>query len=202
MPERKDISRQQILWHICQFSLGIEIGGQPYAGLSDMRFRHNKLPSVGSLVAMQSMRSPRWYLAWVLGVSAGVNEFCTVYTLESVETGEVGDWSNVGMLEYDPRQTREHPEWRWTDDQWKFKKSWDRLCYKERDAYIVLPLMPVFDGDRVELGTRIRHGWGAPPPSKWFDKWADVTDADMLAFYDESVAADEAARTKPATSAG
>lgn len=194
---RKDRSRQQILWHICQFSLGVDIGGQPYAGLRDMRFRENRTPSVGSLVAMQSMRDPQWYLAWVLGVTNAEGSWGATYRLESVETGEIADWSNVGIYEYDRRQTDNHPEWRWSDEQWSFKARWDRLCYQERSAYIVLPLMPSFDGERVELGTRIRFGMGDPPPARWFDKWSDLTDDEILSFYDESVAISKANRPRP-----
>lgn len=193
---RKDRARKQVLWHICQFSLGVEIDGQSYSGLREMRFRPTDAPKVGSLVALKSMREPDFYLGWVHDVKN------TVYTVESLETGELIDWTNVSVLEYDSRTTDKHPEWRWTDEQWSFKDRWDRLCYKEREAYIVLPLFPEFDGDAVTLSTRIRHSWGDPPPSKRFDAWQAVTDNDMLAYYDASVAANDAAKPARAAEAG
>jgi len=199
---RKDRARKQVLWYICQFSLGVEIDGSSYSGLRETRFRPTNMPKIGSLVALQSMRDPDFYLGWVHEVKVGKIGFDTVYTVESLETGELIDWSNVSVLEYDSRTTDEHPEWRWTDEQWSFKDRWDRLCYKERDAYIVLPLFPEFDGDAVTLGTRIRHGWGDPPPSKRFEAWQAVTDDDMLAYYDASVAANDAAKPARAAEAG
>lgn len=184
---RKDRSRKEVLWYVCQFHLGRQWGKPEWTP--------NRVPHVGSLIALQSMRERDFYLGWVHAVAIGQNEFVTVYTVESLETGELIDWSNVSILECSRETTDKHPEWRWTDEQWAFKDRWDKLCYSERDAYIVLPIMPEFDGDAVTLGTRIRHGWWDRPPSKRFEQWSEVSDDDMLAYFDASVAFNDTRRS-------
>lgn len=194
---RKDRSRKAVLWYICQFSLGRMIGDHAYAGFST--FRETRAPAVGSLVALQSMRVHDFYLGWVHDVTQGTNGFDTVYAVESLETGEIINWSNVSVLEYDRSEVDAYPEWRWADQQWELKDLWEIVCYKERDAYIVLPCTPDFDGEAVTLSTRIRFGMGDAPAPKRFDDWRKVRKADMLEYFDAAVAEHEARR--PAQSA-
>lgn len=184
-------SRILILSHIAQFSLGREVAGMEYAGLKDMRFRENREPAIGSLVAPQSARSSKWYLSWVHEVIWHTDEQGrkrdATYVLESIEDEQLCNWSNVGMLEYDRSQVDSHPEWRWTDRQHEFNDKWCRSCYRDRDAYITLPTQASFGKDNsVTVGTRTRYGMDDHTPSRTFPDWRKVTKAQLLEFYDEA----------------
>jgi hypothetical protein len=188
MDERpKTRSRLLILSHIAQFSLGGEIGGQPYCGLKDMRFREAQHPPIGSLVAPHSSPPSKWYLSWVHEVKVNEHGYF-IYTLESIEDGELCDWSNVSLWAYDRSQTYQHPEWRWTDKQHEFYDRWRKVCYGERDAYIVLPVQPVFyDDGAVTLTTRTRFSMDSIRPERRFESWRKVTKKMMIEFYDDAV---------------
>jgi hypothetical protein len=191
MTEPKNRSRILILSYIAQFSLGCDIGGRPYSGLSEHRFREDRMPLPGTLVAITSAKPSKWYLSWVIEAARPPGWDCERYTLESIEDGEVSDWHNVGIWAYDRRTTDEHPEWRWTDAQHEFNDRWTRLCRVERDTYIHKPVMPVFGEDgSVVLGTRMR--WSEARPTRTLPDWRSVSDADMLEFYDWAVATAEA----------
>lgn len=183
MPEPKNRSRILLLSHICQFSLTRRYGDQVYGGLKDMAFRENRSPRIGSLVSLSSAPASKWYLSWVAGVSGDT------YTLESIEDGELCNWSNVGIYEYDRSQIDNHPEWRWADKQHGFKDRWWRACYKTRDAYVYRPIYPTFYEDgSVEIGVRVIHGIDPRVIRKTFPNWKKVRASDMLEFYDAAVA--------------
>lgn len=189
----KSRSRILILSHIAQFSLGRECGGMEFAGLREMRFRENRTPAVGSLVAISSAPPSKHYLSWVHDVT--LRDGFYEYGLESIEDGEIVNWSNVGIWEYDRTQTDRYPEWRWTDKQHEFSDKWRRACYKDRGAYMILPTGPTFgDGFSVTVGTRTRHGLNDFAPTKQFEDWRKVTKAMLLAFYDEAVELEKTAK--------
>jgi len=182
---KKERARIAILSHLAQFSFARQLGGLPYCGLDDMRFHNAESnPVVGSLCVPKSAPASKWYLSWLVEYKPGD---WPVYALESIEDGEVCNWSNIGLIAYNAAQVASHPEWRWTDEQFAFKDRWNRACYKKRDAYIYLPTFPVFDkeGDGVTLGVRVRFGLDERIPTRHFDNWRKVRIADMLAFYDE-----------------
>lgn len=194
MTTPKNRARILILSHIAQFSLGREIDGHAYAGLRDMRFRDVREPSIGGLVALSACGPSKWYLSWVHEVIRHPypdrpGQYEVEVLLESVEDGAIAKWSNVCIQEYDRSQVDQHPSWRWTDRQHQFNDRWLRACYKGRDAYIVLPVQAVFSDEwAVTLSTRTRFGLDAIRHERTFQDWRKVTRADMLAFYDESIA--------------
>jgi len=190
----KSRSRILILSHIAQFSLGRECGGMEYAGLRDMRFRETYTPAVGSLVALSAAPPSKHYLSWVHDVAKHDGGY--EYGLESIEDGEIVNWSNVGIWEYDRKQTDTHPEWRWTDKQHEFSDKWRKVCYQDRDAYMTLPTSPIFgDGFSVTVGTRTRFSLSDHAPEKTFDDWRKVTKAMLLEFYDDAVESGKTAKT-------
>ena len=186
---KKERARIAILSHLAQFSLVRQTGGLPYCGLDDMRFHSaERNPVIGSLVVPQSAPASKWYLSWLVEYKPGGG--WPVYTLESIEDGELCDWGNIGLIAYDASQVAAHPEWRWTDEQYAFKDRWNRACYKKRDAYIYLPMFPRFDADGlgVTLGVRVRFGLDERTTARHFPVWKQVRIADMLEFYDSSEA--------------
>ena len=156
---------------------------------------------IGDLVLLSSAPATKWQLGWLVEMrerQPGWPE----YLIESVEDGELCWWSNVGISFMHRRSL--HPSWRWTDRQWAFHDRWFRVCYKEKDAYIVRPLMPEFgDGFEVTLGTRTSHGFDDIRPVRSFPDWRKVTKAKMGACYDDCVAERDriAAERKAAQSA-
>lgn len=200
-------ARLLILSHIAQFSLQRRIGGQIYGGLKDMAFQDSGMGAQdavpGDLVALQSAAPSKWYLGWLISRERPEGWHDEQYTIESIEDGELCNWSNVSLIYYDRSQVSGHPEWRWTDRQHQFNDRWKRVCYKDRDAYIYLPIQPAFHQDgSVTLGTRTRFGLDDTRPTRLFPDWRKVTKATMLAFYDEAVAqAKAAAEAKRALSA-
>lgn len=191
-------ARQLILSHIAQFSLMRSYGRQIYGGSSDFAFHGLCMDSSdvlpGDLVAIQSARPSKWYLGWLVSKQRPEGWSDDQFTIESIEDGELCNWSNIGLIYYDRSQISGHPEWRWSDKQHAFNDRWNRVCYGERDAYIYLPIQATFlDDDGVELSTRTRYGLDDTRPTRRFENWRKVTKAMMLAFYDDAVAEARAA---------
>lgn len=200
MAERKDRSRILIMHNLVEFSLQRWIGDHPYPGSKDMSFHGTSFGGAdaipGDLVALQSAPPGKWYLGWLIETKRPEGYACDVHTIESIEDGAFCDWSNVGLLYYDRKMVKDHPEWRWTDAQHEFKDRWWRACYKTRDAYIHLPIHPAFDGDSVELGVRVRFSFSSTVIRKTFPNWRKTTIKMMLEFYDAASA--ELKAEKPA----
>ncbi|MFN4296939.1 MAG: hypothetical protein ACK4FB_08855 [Brevundimonas sp.] len=204
-PEPKLIARQQIMHYVLSFCLSRqydvakaeeEQGGQKYAGLDAFvggGFGDAQV-QVGDLVVLSSAPPSKWIIGWLVETRE-TNPGWPEYLIESLEDGALCWWHNVGLSYLPRRLVALHPEWRWTDRQWAFKHRWWKVCYGEKDAYIVRPLMPEFGaGFEVTLGTRTSHGWDDIRPTRSFPDWRKVTKAMMAAAYDECVAEREAIR--------
>jgi len=185
MAEAKNRSRILILSHLAQFSLQRRIGDQPYSGLRDMAF-HDGNTQPGDLVSLQSAPASKWYLGWLVSRQWPEGYACEQYTVESIEDGELCNWHNVSLIYYNREQVRQHPEWRWTDAQHEFFDRWKNVCYKEKDAYMYLPVQPLFDGDWVELSVRVRFGFSDTIIRKNWPNWRKVTKKMMGEFYDQA----------------
>lgn len=185
----KNRARILILNFITQFSLSKEFGdGRSFGGLKSFNASYEQKAVPGDLVALQAAPATKWYLSWLVSRQWPEGHACEQYTLESIEDGELCDWSNVGLMYYDREEVELHPEWRWTDEQHEFNDRWLRSCRKERDAYMHVPLMAQFSGDGVTLGLRTRWSLYGYKPSKTWDNWKKVTIKQMLQFYDDAVA--------------
>ena len=186
----KKRARLLILNHIVQFSLQRKIGEHTYGGLHDMCFRGDLFGSdkaiPGDLVAVQSALVSKWYLGWLIETHRKENGY-EHFSIESIEDEEICNWTNVSLIYYDRSQVKAHPKWRWTDAQHTFNDKWKTVCYKDRDAYIYLPIQAAFEGDSVVLGVRVRFGIDEARSTRAFDNWNKVTKAMMLEFYDASV---------------
>ncbi len=185
----KKRSRLLILSWLAAFSLAHRHrSGDDWPPLRGHAFRPNDHPPVGALVALTSARLPNeWYLAWVLEARDDK------HLLESIETGRLCWWSNVGFLVYEgtPR-----PEWRWTDRQHAFNNKWMR-CGRLDDGYMHCPLPVEFgDGWAATVGTRLR--WGIDDeirPKRTVADWRKAKVSDLRALHAECVR--EANQTRP-----
>jgi len=148
----------------------------------------NGKPIAGDLVLLSSAPVSKWTLGWLVEIDLS-NPGWPRYLLESLEDGALAWWDNVGIAWLDREVLSYYPEWRWSDRQFAFKARWWRVCYRDKDAYIVRPLMPEFgEGFAVTLGTRTSHGMDDIRPTRSFPDWRKVTRAMMAACYDDCVA--------------
>lgn len=200
--ETKARSRLKILNFVMQFCLAKTFSsGEPWPPDKDFSFRPSRTPAVGSLVALTAAPQSKWYLSWVHSVERPEGWCDDNYCLESIEDGELCNWTNVAFYEFP--QENMHQDWRWTDAQHAFNDRWSAACYTVRDAYIILPIQPVFDANGgVTLGTRVRHSMRDARPTRHFPNWKKCTKAMMLEFYDWAVVESEpvkADNSQPAT---
>jgi hypothetical protein len=187
---RKDRSRLDIMHYILSFCISHASGGDKriYGGIEGfISSWDDETPAQpGDLVIIKSAPVSKWTIGWLEEIDTS-NPNCRRYAIESLEDGQICWWHNIG-IEYFPRD-KLHPSWRWTDKQWEFQDRWNRVCFKERDAYINLPIPPVFGEDfSVTLGTRTRFGFDDIRPTRTFPDWRKVTKAIMAQCYDECVA--------------
>ena len=178
-------ARRDILSYITSFCLSRNYGtGANVGGLSENHFLPLEVPKVGDLVSLQSAPVSEWYLSWYLEEIPRNDSFDTIHVLESVDTGELCNWSNVSFSVLNRSVVANHPEWRWSDKQYEFKDRWFNACYRKRNAYIDRPCKPEFREDgSVTLSTRKMFDYGEGS-SRIFDNWKKVLVRDMLEFYD------------------
>lgn len=188
----KSIARLEILNYMFKFCLSRRYNGEsknvgghdndyfvPY-------FSCGMLPQKGDLVALSSVSTTtEWYLSWYLDFMPGCDCFSNVHVLESIDNGNLCNWSNVSFYVMNRDIVDKNPQWKWTDKQFEFKKRWFKTCNKNTD-YITSPCLPVF-GDRfkVVLSTRKKYGFG-DGAQHVFNDWRKVTIKDMVNFYDSS----------------
>ena len=175
-------ARDEIMFYMLQFELGVRrASGDVYShGKGFMHEYSGEKAVSGDLILLTSIRMPRWSLCWLHDTrDSGTNYLC-----ESVETGELCWWSNVGVRIFDRETVSYHPEWRWSDRQHEFNDRWDRVCRRDHNAYITLPVPASFgDGYEVTLATRTRYGLNDERPSQTFPDWRKVTKKMMGEFY-------------------
>ena len=147
-------------------------------------FIHGHQPRLGDLVRIESVLQPtKWYLSWFVEMYDTSWNRCL---LQSIDDHECCVWENIGLSVYDRTVIEKHAEFRWSDGQWDF---WDRWSAPDpkNDPYIVLPMMPVFDGNSVTIQCRIRFGFGGPTEPVTFPNWREVSDKQLLNTYRDAV---------------
>lgn len=194
MAFEKSRARDDILFYVLQFCLAhrYDHGIVGHLHGFNSTYGREKEARPGDLILLTSIRIKKWSLAWLLEIDA--QQYGNRYLCESIETGELCWWENVGVEYLDRDVVAENDKWKWTDRQFQFEDRWNHVCYKQHDAYITLPLQPDFGtGLQVTLGTRTRFGMDDHLPKKTFDDWRKVTKKMMSEFYLECVNARKAA---------
>lgn len=135
---------------------------------------------IGDLVSLSSAPVSKWYLSWLIEIE--VSKYDTRYLLQSIEDGELCWWGNVGLSFYDRKKLAESPRWLWDDKQFQFSDRWFKVC-KKHDPYFVRPMLPMFNGDEVELSTRVRWEQGTFWEHAKFSNWKKTTMKMMEEYY-------------------
>lgn len=192
-PVTKSRSRLLVLNNLVAFSLGHRESTGHCWNLHGHAFKPVRQPTVGRLVALQSAPIPNeWYLSWMVEHDPGEpGKRSERWLLESVETGKLCWWGNVGFYEYES----ETPAcWRWTDRQHAFNHRWMRMD-RLKDGYLHRPVPVIFgDGWTATIGTRVRFGyWGALPTFVVLD-WRKTTTADLQRLHADCVVEAEAVK--------
>lgn len=186
MTFNKARARLEILNHIVSSATQLKFGGH-YSRASSYFVPMDREDGIvlGSLVSLQSAPKSKWYLSWLVDYKqSSDSRYSDVYTLESIEDGELCDWHNVSLYRYVHWDNSPVPNrWRWTDDQFDFARRWHKL-----DDGIVRPIDPVFDGLTVTFDTRIGFSLENKAKPKTFDNWKKVRVKDLKDYMDECVA--------------
>lgn len=160
----------------------------PMLGQFKWKEKYDTEVQVGDLVSISSAPASEYYLSWVVEIESGDKTTLPRYVLKSIETGNLCGWANVGVNIYDREEVAQYPEWRWTDKQWAFKNRWNKVCYGWNDAYMVLPLPPVFHDDgSVDLGVRVRMSFNKYTSKKTFPNWKKCTMKMMDEYFEKCV---------------
>jgi len=127
-------------------------------------------PKPGDLVMLQSAPDSDWTLSFYRKEGTEGHRFTKKHLLESLKTGQLCWWENVGFHVIDRDKTHIQQEAEWTDEQFVFSEKFDRACRKG-DFYMARPFIARFDGDEVLIKFRTR--WGLDehitevPPLQW-----------------------------------
>lgn len=135
-----------------------------------------KLP-VGALCRLIAAPSTKYYLSWYLGKKDGE------FYLQSIEDHEVCRWSNIG-LQYIPIElTKDCPQFKYSDRQFKFHDLWDKIVRNQN--YWMVPMWSKFDDETGEVILAIRWKFKDTRIERKFPSWEDVTVDQMKAFAEE-----------------
>ena len=144
-------------------------------------------PMEGDLVLLTSAPMSEWRLSWYVEKRRQEGWSCDEYLLQSTSTGELCWWSNVGLNVLCRKTTKQHPEWRWDDEQVEFNSNWIKWMDDQPDGYIYRPVYCSFyAGDEVEFGVRVRHS--DRYVTKRFSKWRTLSKRKQVQIYRDLVA--------------
>jgi hypothetical protein len=139
----------------------------------------DETPQPGDLVRMEYITRPtKWYLSWFVE-----NAGDQAYLLESIEDRERRKWSNCCVSVYDREVMAKNGHFRFNDRQFAFWDRWKKPIGRY-EPFMVMTVMPHFEGQRVRLATRSReNAYPRASQEMWFDNWAKVTKKQMREFY-------------------
>lgn len=194
MNDTYERSRIGMLWYITQFCLSMKYDSlsraEPGLHWFQSDLDHTRV-QVGDLIVMTATPINKWYLSWVIEIEKGSNQYQNNYLCQSIETGKLIWWRNVGMQFMDREVVKENPQWRWTDRQFAFNDRWNKVAKKEYfhgGTFSIMATRPKF-GDGFEVTMAVHQYYGGDfKPSKTFPDWRKFTKAMMSEFYNECVA--------------
>lgn len=180
----RSTARIAILSHLFQFKIAkITTGGHPVQ-LPNSGFITDGLGSgmdipIDTLVAVFCAPTSKYYLSWLKEIR-GKGGCGAEYLLESIEDGELCWWNNVQLCWLPLDYVQKFPEWRWTDEQFAFRKKW----FSANNDYMIITQNPIFlENNKVRLG--IRRKWDFNDTSHReieFPNWKKLTKKEMTAF--------------------
>lgn len=147
-------------------------------------------PVVGDLVMLQSAPDGPWHLSFYREHLGTDN-----HLLESLKTGDLCRWSNVGFTVISRKWQAEHPRVRWTDEQFAFSRKVDAEI-RRGDYYITIPGLPAdtFTPESAVVATRTRFSLdGITTRSDPFD-WRTLNRGDIRRLLAKQVRVHNGAR--------
>ena len=181
----KSRARDEIFDFVLQNCLAHRLGGERPAGygpaFNPIGFL-GKMAQPGDLIVLSATRKKEWSLCWLHRIASDEPE--NRYLCESVETGEMSWWSNVGIEYLDRDVVERHPQWRWTDQQYAFNDRWQGVCGDPAEWGGLKPLAPAFAADHsVTLALKAADGWREEKQERRFDDYRKVSRTDMRTFF-------------------
>lgn len=134
----------------------------------------DRTPVSGDLVMLQSAPQTEWHLSWYVEKHPDREE----HLLESLKTGNLCNWGNVGLIIMSREWVRDYAKIKWTDEQFGFEKRF-MAEFRKADFYLHLPYIDRFEGDQVHIGFRVRHGFSATRTAAEPFNFATSTRADL-----------------------
>jgi hypothetical protein len=139
---------------------------------------------VGDLVALNSAPPSKWYVSWLREIDP--NNGWPRYLLESIDDGSLCWWGNVGLSYFNRKTVEGRYTWKWDDKQFEFRDRWWKVAYKKNDAYMVLPVYPLFnDNGSVLLDVRVRFSLSDYHNPRTFENWKKVMIKQMDEYFKE-----------------
>lgn len=123
----------------------------PHFWLSGFRATDSGNPRPGDLVMLQSAPDSEWHLSFYIE-----DQDDGYHMLESLKTGKLCRWGNVGFVVISREWVSDLPRLRWTDTQLRFNDLYSAEV-RRADFWMYLPFIERLDGSMAFLGFRTRH---------------------------------------------
>lgn len=156
--------------------------------LDGWKCRLHRDPLPGDLVMLQSAPMSVWHLSFYREKLDGY-----YHLLESLKTGELCRWGNVGFHVIDEDTVGLGSTVRWSDAQFGFADKFTKAC-KRADFYINLPFIDKFEDDLVHIGFRTRYSLDKIITAVAPIRWSKITLSALVAELRAGEAAHDAAR--------
>ena len=195
MTDSRERSRLAILHFVLSFSVANRSRGEDKSCWATEPFFSRDLsqdpePPIGTIVIPTAAPPSKYCIGWLRDIRY---RHGTEYLIESLEDGATCWWGNIGIKFMALEEVLKHPSWQWTDRQWKFVDTWERICFKEKDADWHRPFQPKFGpGYRVTIGLRTKFSEDNRLAERTFEDWRKVTREQMRSCYDDCLAEKEA----------
>lgn len=123
----------------------------PFLWLNGFKSSESGSPVPGDLVNLQSAPDSEWHLSFYIE-----DQKDGYHLLESLKTGKLMRWSNVGFVVMSREWVRDYECIRWSDEQFRFSNLL-RAESRRADFYISLPFIEKMTKGHAVIGFRTRH---------------------------------------------
>jgi hypothetical protein len=151
----------------------------PTLMLKGWECRRSGQPVPGDIVILTSAPPSEWDLSIYRGFEEPEG-FAGSHLVESMRTGVVGRWSNIGFHVINREVVFFPQSVSWTDEQFAFEDKF-RKVYKKADFYMAVPYIDKFDGDAVHIIFRTRLGFDKILTPVTVNGWPKITQKALLA---------------------